>query len=89
MATFWRILLLVILIGAFIYLGGGRVIAQAGKGLVSAGESMERAENIAKDRMLGFVDYITSLGQERIEKNLRQKEREREIRRQTESGGIR
>ncbi len=89
MATFWRILLLVILIGAFIYLGGGRVIAQAGRGLVSAGESMERAENIAKDRVLELVDYITELGQKRIEKGLKEKIVERKRRRQIESGEVR
>lgn len=84
MATMWRIVILIVLIGAFIYLGGGRVIAQAGKGLVSVGEGMERVEKVAKERVITLVDYIASLGQKKIEKTLKQKEREREIKRQTE-----
>ena len=83
MTAMWRVLIGIVLIGAFIYLGGGRVVVQGGNGLIKLGEGMARVERLAKDRVIALVEYISERGQKRVEKTLRQKEREEQM----EQGG--
>jgi len=73
---FWRVVLVIIALALFVYLGGGRLVVQAGNGIVRFGEGIQRVEMRAKgqtDRLLG---YIEERGEEKVEKAI---ERRRKI----------
>ena len=73
---FWRVVLVIIALALFVYLGGGRLVVQAGNGIVGFGEGIQRVEMRAKgqtDRLLG---NIQERGEEKMEKAI---ERRRKI----------
>lgn len=73
---FWRVVLVIIALALFVYLGGGRLVVQGGNGIVRFGEGIQRVEMRAKgqtDRLLG---YIEKRGEKQIEKGV---ERRRKI----------
>lgn len=78
---FWRVVLIIIALALFVYLGGGRLVVQAGNGIVRFGEGIQRVEMRAKgqsDRLLG---YIQERGEKQAEKGV---ERRRKIEEEAE-----
>lgn len=65
---FWRVVLVIIALALFVYLGGGRLVIQAGNGIVRFGEGTQRVEMWGKSQTDRLLAYIRERGEKQVEK---------------------